>query len=179
MASQLRKLGLLLGLVVVVTVVAIVITPKLRAPTLLSNGSTAPSFTLSGDDGTKRTVPPGTTTAPTLILFLEATCPHCQEEAPRLCRLAQQHPRTTFVGVGSALEDANSLRGFRASHMADCNASTFPLLVDPNGDVTHKYLVAAVPTVYVIDAQGKVAYTGSGTSGVDGAAAVIDRLEHG
>jgi peroxiredoxin len=177
-ASQMRKLGLLLLLVVVVTVVAIIITPKLRNSGLLANGTAAPSFTLTADDGSTHTLP-SSSTGPTVVLFLEATCPHCQEEAPKVCDLARQHTQTHFVGVGAAEENADALRSFRSAHMSQCAPAIFPLLVDPSADATHGFRVAAVPTVYVIDAAGKVAYTGTGVDGVDAATAVIDRLEHG
>ncbi|HEV3123491.1 MAG TPA: TlpA disulfide reductase family protein [Candidatus Dormibacteraeota bacterium] len=178
-ASQMRKLGLLLLLVVVVTVVAIIITPKLHNPGLLANGTAAPSFTLSADDGNQHTLPAAAPGGATVVLFIEATCPHCQEEAPKVCDLARQHPHTTFVGVGAAEENSDALRAFRGAHMAQCGASLFPLLVDSSADVTHRYVVAVVPTIYVIDASGKVAYSGTGTDGVDAATPVIDRLERG
>jgi peroxiredoxin len=170
----------LLGLSVVAVLVAIVVVPRLGSSSLLKVGDTAPTLTLTAEDGHSYSLPADTGGRPLVLEFMEVTCPHCQEAAPALCRLAQSHTEARFVAVAAGLEDAAALRGFRQSHMADCGSTLFPLLVDPGGAVTKSYKVRAVPAAYVIDTQGRIAYAGSGASGIDGISGALTRVgSHG
>jgi len=174
--QQLIKLGLLLVLVVAVTVVAAVIIPRLRGSSLLATGAQAPHFTLAAGDGTRQAVP---TSGPVVVEFFETSCPHCQEEAPRLCSLAGQNPGVRFLGVDAGGDSAGSVDGFRHEHMPGCDAQRYPLLLDPGDTVTHAWQVSAVPTVYLVRGDGSIAYAGAGTDGVDGLGTAIASLLRG
>ena len=152
--------------------VAAVLVPRLRAQ-LLADGSTAPAFSLLGDDGQHHSLPHRTT----VLEFFETTCPHCREAAPRMCAIAAQHPGVAFVGVDAGLEGVDTLRAYRRDLLAGCPGLDAPVLLsDPRADVTHRYRVGVVPTVYVVDASGRIAYSGVGADGVAGVAAVLDRI---
>ena len=176
MGQQLRRLGLLLVLVVVVTAVGAVVIPRLRSGSVLAVGTAAPHFSLSAPDGRRVSEPAG---APVVVEFFETSCPHCQEEAPRLCALAGQNPGLAFVGVDAGLDSAASIDGFRRDHMPGCDPARFPLLLDPADTVTGGWHVTAVPTVFLVGADGRIAYAGSGSGGVDGLGAAIAGLPRG
>ena len=154
------------------SVVAAVLVPRLRAQ-LLPDGSAAPPFSLVGDDGQRHSLP----RRATVLEFFETTCPHCREAAPRLCAIAGRHREAALVGVDAATEGADSLRAYRSALLNGCPGEDDPvLLTDPGAAVTHQYRVGVVPTVYVVDASGRIVYSGVGAGGVDGIEAVLDRI---
>lgn len=172
---QLARLGLLLLLVSVVTVVAIVLISisGLRGNPLLAVGTKAPQLDLVAAEGGHQGLVPGT---PAVVEFFETSCPHCQAAAPSLCALAGSHPGVRFLGVDAALDSADAVTGFRRDHMSGCDPSRFALLLDPGDTATHAWKVAAVPTVYLVGADGRIAYAGDGQSGVDGLPAALAGL---
>ena len=100
--------------------------------------------------------------------------PVCQQEVAAVCRVTAAHPGAGVVAVDAVGEDGARLRQFRRDQGAGC--ISFPLLVDPGATVTHAYGVSAVPTIYLLDSAGRVAYSGVGAAGVDGAAAALARI---
>ena len=167
---QLIRFGLLLLLAVVVTVVAAVVIPHLRRDTLLAVGTPAPKLDLAAAEGGHQGLAAGTAT---VVEFFETSCPHCQAEAPALCGLARSHPAVRFLGVDAGLDSADAITGFRRDHLPACDASRFPLLLDPGDTVTHSWSVGAVPTVYVVGADGRITYAGEGEGGVGGLSAAL------
>jgi thiol-disulfide isomerase/thioredoxin len=136
---------------------------------LLKQGSLAPSFTLRTPQGQAVTVPEAG--RPTLLEFFATWCPHCAAEAPHLRGLALQFgSRAAFVSVNADSEDRASVYAFHRYF-----GLPYPALVDPSGSPRgsfHEagglgrwattYGVEAYPTVYVIDANGRVAWAGDG-----------------
>jgi len=171
--QQLVRLGRLLLLVVVVTAVSWVVTSRLRGGTLLAVGTAAPALQLTAAEGGSAGLTSGT---PAVVEFFETSCPHCQAEAPALCSLAGSHPGVRFLGVDAALDSAGSITGFRRDHMSGCDPALFPLRHDPGDTATHAWRVAAVPTVYLIGADGRIAYAGEGEAGVNGLTAALAAL---
>jgi len=144
-----------------------------RQGQLLPAGTSAPSFSLQGDDGRAHGLP----ARATLIQFFETTCPHCQDEAPALCQIAVKYVEVAVIGIDAADERVDKLRQYRHDHLGGCPGPDDPvLLVDPGLQVTRHYHVTGVPTVYVIDSRGRVAYSYAGSGGIDGVPAVLDHL---
>ena len=171
MRQQLRRLGLLLVLAAIATLVAIVL-HRVESGSLFTVGSTAPALQLSTAEGGRGQLTPGT---PTVVEFFQTSCPHCQAEAAPLCSLARSHPTVKFLGVDAGEDSAQSITGFRHDHMPGCDPTTFGLLLDPGDTATHAWRVAAVPTVYLVGADGRIAYAGEGEAGVNGLAASLPR----
>jgi len=128
----------------------------------------APPIRLSDADGGSLDVLGAAGGRPVLVEFLDTACSVCQREVPAVCRLAAVHPGLYVVAIDAVGEDAARLRQFRHDQGTGC--IHFPLLVDPGARVTHTYSVSAVPTVYVLDASGRIAYSGVGAAGVEAAA---------
>ena len=187
---QLRNLVLLLILAVVVSIVGIVIGSRIRPPaSLLAVGSQAPPIRPVASGG-----PPAPDQLalhagrPLVVEFFETTCPVCQAAAPGLCDLLQNHPAASLVAVDSAGEDASALAGFRSDHYAGCGAlARIALVADPcpaqspssSGpvcdNVTSRWRVSVVPTVYVVDAGGVIVAASSGSGAVADVRPALDR----
>ncbi|MFN2452235.1 MAG: TlpA family protein disulfide reductase [Candidatus Dormibacteria bacterium] len=162
----------LLAALILGTVVAVA--PRALAPPRLSLGTAAPAIRLNDADGLRRDVQGTAPGRPVLVEFLDTGCAVCRQEVAAVCRLAVVHPNARVVAVDAVGEDGVRLRQFRRDQGAGC--IRFPLLVDPGAMVTHAYGVSAVPTIYLLDSAGRVAYSGVGAAGVEGAAAALARI---
>jgi thiol-disulfide isomerase/thioredoxin len=172
-----RLLGLFL-LAVVATVISFAIVSRISGPRLLPGGSTAPAISADSTDGqhvTLFTAGSGTIPGrPTVIEFFETTCAICQREVAPLCKVKAAHPEADFYGLDAAREDARTVNNFRQSQGGGC--IDFPLLLDPGSDALRAYSVAVVPTVYLVDGRGRIAYAGTGAGGVDGLSTALSNL---
>jgi peroxiredoxin len=138
---------------------------------LLPIGSKAPGFTLQTPAG--QSVSLASLRGKTVLLEAFATwCPHCAAEAPHLKAMYQSLPKQkyAFVGLNADGEDAASVLAYHIFF-----GLPFPALLDPNpsdpgsfsheggrGPVSKAYKVGLFPTFYVIDPQGKIAWTAEG-----------------
>jgi len=118
-------------------------TSRRAAPPLPRQVLTPPAVTLASLRG-----------KPALINFWASWCHPCQEEAPRLQRLAARlGGRGRLVGVdySDALRDARAfIRRYRW---------TFPVLRDDSGTTGAAYDIPGLPTTVVLDPQGRIVKT--------------------
>ena len=90
--------------------------------------------------------PPG----PHALLFYKVTCPTCQVAAPVLDGFERAYPGLV-IGVGQ--DPAAALATFSATY-----AMTFPSVPDlPPYDASNAYGIEHVPTMVVVDGDGRVA----------------------
>jgi thiol-disulfide isomerase/thioredoxin len=79
---------------------------------------------------------------PVFIDVWASWCPSCKEEAPMLARLAREHrARVRFVGI-----DTNDRYGLAYTH-----------LFDPKTTLAAKLGVYGIPTMFLVDRQGRIA----------------------
>ena len=189
LAHQLRNLVLLLALAVAVSIAGIVIGSRIRPPsTLLPVGTQAPAIQPAANGGPP--VPDQVALhagRPLVVEFFETTCPVCQAAAPRLCDLLTTHAGASLVAVDAAGEDAGALSRFRSDHYSGCGAaSRIALVADacpsqpPGGgpvcdNVTSRWKVSVVPTIYLVDPHGVIVAASSGSGAVDDVRGVLDR----
>jgi len=173
---RVARLGGLFVFAVVATVVSYAIISRVSGPRLLPGGATAPAITATSSGGDHvALLARGTTPAhPIVVEFFETTCAVCQQEVAPICKVARQHPDVAFYGIDAAREDAAAVNGFKQSQGKGC--IDWPLLLDPRSDLLRAYSVTAVPTVYVIDINGRVAYAGTGAGGVSGLDAALRNI---
>jgi peroxiredoxin len=146
-------------------------------PPLLAVGNMAPPIVLKTPDGVSLDVIHAAGQRPVVVEFFETTCPTCQQQAPSLCALQAMLPQTVFVAVNGARESSSAMKTYAQRYQgAGCNIT---LLGDPNGTVNQSYEITVVPTVYVIDKNGRIAYAGVGASGIDGLKPVLQRQPGG
>jgi thiol-disulfide isomerase/thioredoxin len=145
-------------------------TDQAAAKSLLPVGSAAPPFTLRTPAGQPLSL--ASLRGKTVLLELFATwCPHCAAEAPHLKAMDAKlpHDRYALVAINADSEDAASVLAYHIWF-----GLPFPALLDPGtdpgsfhdpgspGPVSKQYKVKLYPTFYVIDPQGKIAWSATG-----------------
>jgi len=171
-----RLLGLF-AVAVAATVISFALVSHIAHP-LLPGGAPAPAIRLQDSAGLRHDVLAEAAGHPVVLEFFETTCTVCQHEVGPMCDAQRRHPDIPFFGLDAAREKAATVEGFRHDQGSGCTG--WPLLLDPNSNVLRSYSVTVVPTVYLLDARGRVAYTGTGEAGVSGLGQAIAQVEaHG
>jgi cytochrome c biogenesis protein CcmG/thiol:disulfide interchange protein DsbE len=89
---------------------------------------------------------------PVFIDVWASWCLPCQEEAPLLARLAGEHRgRVRFVGI-----DTNDSRGAARAFIRR-HRLAYPHLFDPKTTLATKLGVYGIPTMFLVDRQGRIA----------------------
>jgi peroxiredoxin len=88
-----------------------------------------------------------------LLNFWATWCPPCRAELPSLEALYQayQDQGLTILAVASDRQGAQAVSPFIQQYRL-----TFPVLLDPSGEVTRLYGVASLPTMYFLDREGRL-----------------------
>ena len=126
---------------------------------LLTEGTVAPGFRLATTNGTNLQLEDlkGSYTA---LIFVTPTCPYCKDLKTLL--LDRDLPRTDrLVFITPAEADPGQLTSEQRALEANVIA-TFPVLSDSARTVAKAYSANSVPTVYLLDEEGKIAGAGVG-----------------
>ena len=95
---------------------------------------------------------------PVILNFWATWCPPCREEMPSMQRaheaLSADGVAVIAVSVG---DDAEAIGDFLEETPVD-----FPLPMDSDSKVAQRYPLKGLPTTYVIDPQGRLAYRAEG-----------------
>lgn len=97
---------------------------------------------------------------PSLIYFWATWCGICKSIQGTMQTILQKHPGFT-VAMKSGDED-NIRQYLRAQSLS------WPFVVDEQGQVSAEYGVPGVPTIFILDGNGKIRYTAVGYSSVWG-----------
>jgi thiol-disulfide isomerase/thioredoxin len=93
-----------------------------------------------------------------LVNFWASWCSPCIEEMPSIQRLADLMRDRSFAVLGvNVAEHAR-----RAKAMAERLGIGFPVLLDRESEVFHRWGGTVLPTTYVLDGAGVVRYVGRG-----------------
>jgi peroxiredoxin len=143
------------------------------SPAPLQAAEPAPDFTLKSPDGTP--VRLGDLRGKVVLLNFWATwCQPCSAEMPELNALHQRYESAKdFVVVGVDLQEQPAdVASFARQH-----SITFPLLVDPDGRVTHQdYRIRALPASVIIDREGRVRDSWTGALRPEAMLARLERI---
>lgn len=130
---------------------------------LLPVGTPAPDFTLPTADDDKSLALSDFKGHPVLLDFWASWCPPCKEALPHTQALATEFGRKGLAVLAvNSWDTENGMRAFLQAHPED----TMTVLFDNHegtsghrqGSVAHDlYNVTGIPTVYLIDKDGKVA----------------------
>jgi peroxiredoxin len=95
---------------------------------------------------------------PLIVNFWATWCPPCREEMPSMQRA---HAAVSKEGIGVVAinvgEDADTVAQFLASAQVQ-----FPLPLDETSKVVMSYPVRGLPTTFVVDSDGRLAYVATG-----------------
>ena len=84
--------------------------------------------------------------------FWATWCGFCRKEMPSIERLWQKFKEEDFVILAVDFEEGGDwVRSF-----VEENGYTFPILLDPTGEVTYTYRIPQPPTTYLIDPEGMI-----------------------
>jgi thiol-disulfide isomerase/thioredoxin len=122
-------------------------------------GQTPPAVTIEDLDGHPVALGRWVGKRPVIVEFWATWCPICAELLPRM-EVAQKKygDRVDFLVVAVAVnQSSNSVRRHLARH-----PMPFTFLWDVNGNATRAFQAPATSYVAVLDARGKVVYTGIG-----------------
>ena len=126
-------------------------------------GSPAPTFDLVTTRGERRSLVEALTGGPVLLAFFKVSCPVCQFTFPFLERI-HHHLRAQGVQIWGIVQDkAEDGRRFAADY-----GVAFPILVDlaPYA-VSRAYGLTHVPTLFLVDTEGRVEIASEGFSKAD------------
>ena len=120
--------------------------------TNISAGNGAPGFTLKSLDGKEYTLEKLLKKGPVVVAFFKISCPVCQFTFPYLQRLAERYSGDSATVLAVSQDDARGTKEFNREY-----GVTFPTLLDESGyPVSNAYGLTMVPTIFLIEPDGKV-----------------------
>lgn len=127
--------------------------------TRLEPAITAPAFTLTDMDGESHSLDDYRGSW-VLVNFWATWCPPCRKEMPSLEHLYQVYrARGLRVLAVNQWEDPDHV----FSYMGELNVFPgFPMLFDPQSRVSESWGVHGLPTSFLVDPQGRIAYRAVG-----------------
>lgn len=131
----------------------------LKKNTMLAPGSTAPDFTLTGLDGSRKTAAEVRGMGPVLLAVFKASCPTCQFTMPFLDRL-NGNGKLPVIAVSQ--DDPETTRYFNQAFKMH-----LPTLLDEESRgyrLSNSLGITNVPSMFVIEADGTISKSWMGFS---------------
>jgi len=125
----------------------------------LPTGTQAPDAALKDLDGNDVQLLDYADGKPTLIEFWASWCEQCEALQPEIDEVVADYGEQVNV-VAVAVAVAQSLR--RVKRHAEAHGAEYPYLWDADGAAVRAYSATTTSIVVILDAEGKVAYTGVG-----------------
>jgi peroxiredoxin len=120
--------------------------------TTIAAGHVAPGFTLKSLDGKAYELAKLLEKGPVVVAFFQISCPVCQFTFPYLQRLAERYAGDSATVIAVSQDDARGTKEFNREY-----GVTFPVLLDePGYPVSNAYGLSMVPTIFLIEPDGKV-----------------------
>ena len=129
----------------------------LAETTLINAGDVAPDFTVEMLDGSKVTLS-ALQGKPTLLIFWATWCPPCRLELSKL----QEHIIDRYGDKINVLPISRGEERAKVEEYISKMGYTFAVGLDSDQSIYRKYATNYIPRCFVIDAKGKVLYSGVG-----------------
>ena len=118
----------------------------------LESGTLAPGFSLKTYTGTQHQLATLLDKGPVVLAFFKISCPVCQFTFPFLQRMHERLSYKPVSIVGVSQDEARDTKEF-----CEELGVTFPALLDESGyPVSNAYGLTHVPTVFLIEPDGKI-----------------------
>ena len=114
----------------------------------------APSVTLPSLGGGQSSIEPGKVT---MVDFWATWCAPCRASMPRVQKLWQEYKASGVQVYSVDTDDPSPDRDAQVREFLLQNGITFPVVLD-DGRATQAFAVASLPTLVLVDRQGKVAW---------------------
>jgi len=124
---------------------------------MLQTGDQAPSFSLRMLDGTAWQLGRSGAGKPTLLVFFETDCPTCRLTLPYLNRLADSLGKDALDVIGISQDGERPTR-----ELVERVPVSFPVVIDQGLRVTRLYDPVAVPTLFLLNQEGRILQTQTG-----------------
>jgi peroxiredoxin len=127
-------------------------------PPLSAAMEKAPSFELQTLQGEQRSLESLTVDRHLLVVFWTTWCPSCRQTMPEVDQLASDYSRDSLavLGVNAGWNDTRQ----RAVRFRDKHGLDIPIAFDQGSRVSQKYNIRGVPTLFLIDPEGRILYQG-------------------
>lgn len=129
----------------------------LAETTLINAGDVAPDFTVEMLDGSNVTLS-ALQGKPTLLIFWATWCPPCRLELSKL----QEHIIDRYGDKINVLPISRGEERAKVEEYISKMGYTFAVGLDGDQSIYRKYATNYIPRCFVIDAKGKVLYSGVG-----------------
>jgi peroxiredoxin len=118
----------------------------------LESGTLAPHFSLATYTGEQHQLSALLEKGPVILTFFKISCPVCQFTFPFLQRIHERLSNKAASVVGISQDNARDTRDF----CQDVGAE-FPVVLDDSGyPVSNAYGITNVPTIFLIEPDGKI-----------------------
>jgi peroxiredoxin len=113
----------------------------MTAPDFSLKDLTGKNFTLSAHKG-----------KPVLLIFITTWCPTCRSEMPRYISIHEKYSRHGLEVVNIDIEEPRE----KVSRFAEKYNVSYRVLLDEKGNVAETYKIVGIPSMVLIDKEGKV-----------------------
>ena len=131
--------------------------------TTINAGNTAPSFSLKSLDGKTYSLATLLEKGPVVAAFFKISCPVCQFALPFIQRLADRYNGDNATVLTVSQDDTKSTASFNQQY----GLSLLTLLDDAGYHVSNAYGLSMVPTIFLIEPDGKVKVSSMGFDKAD------------
>ena len=126
--------------------------------THINAGNQAPDFSLKGLDGNSYSLDALRQKGPVVAAFFKVSCPVCQFTFPFVERLYKLYGGDGVTFLGISQDDARATKDFARQY-----GVSFPIALDEKGyPASNAYGLSMVPTIFLIDTDGKVKVSSMG-----------------
>lgn len=132
----------------------------LTVATLAATAETAADFSLPNLDGKAVKLSSVYAKGPVVVSFWATWCVPCPEELKHLQRFYEKYAADSLTVLAVAIDGPKTVSKVKPFVLG--RRFTMPVLLDTNNDVKRLYRVTAVPTVYVLERGGTVAFNHTG-----------------
>ena len=117
-----------------------------------NKGNKAPDFTLQDLDGGTITLSQFAGEKPVILDFFATWCPNCQRDMPKLNKWYEEKYRDQVEVIGINLRESRE----KVESFIKSRGISFPIVLDPNGQVSQKYGIRYTNTHFLIDKEGNL-----------------------